>query len=791
MKKIYKKLSIITFAFVFATNILASSFAFAIEETTIDNCYEIELSSVEYHSNDTSTWIYTITQKEGCEGPGISHWVWQPCFDLETLEDIFIEASPEPYAVGVDGSTGYYGVKWEISEPGTFSITIEGHPEIADDNTTAVIKPGSAFFPILVDGPSCAPAPYCELVLTKEDNADPVNPGDELIYSLRLENVGTANCTGGGVRIKDVFDPNTEYISSSKTPETIADTYIKWNFGTVTPGEVEELDLTMLVSEEAECGSVLINKAKFWSDQTDWGEYVIEETTIECEYQECITDDDCDDGLWCNGPEICVDNECVSGTSVDCSGNDLTSIETCGYGPDDNPFTRDFFAGFISECNECTDECTASTIELTHTCNIELCDAECEEDSDCPDTICEDGCVGNDYYDYDNVINTCQGDCTCADNSCGEATITYDAPACTACQTNEDCDDLDEDYCEGAVIMHDEGICENFECIVETTPGIDCDDGLYCNGQESCSNANCTQGTVVDCSSNNIDDIETCSWDPDNNPFTWDFRYLFISQCDEDLDACTEGDETITHTCDTECDAECISNEDCEEGGTCIGCVCEYESEPECGDGNLDSGEECDNGTSNGQACDPSCDSACTYCSNECLLVSINALICGGGGGGGTPSRPRLIIEKIVEEGPINPGSTIEFTITVENKGRKTAYNVILEDTLPIGFVYADTGLTFREWDFGDMKIGDSKTITYNATLNEGLGEGDYVNTAYVNASNHSKIFDDAIVPITLGAVLGERTELPSTGTSPLAYMLIGFSIMIFAGIGIRKIVIN
>ena len=124
----------------------------------------------------------------------------------------------------------------------------------------------------------------------------------------------------------------------------------------------------------------------------------------------------------------------------------------------------DFFAGFISECNECTDECTTGTVELTHTCSIELCDAVCEEDSDCPDTTCEDECVGNDYYDYDNVVNTCQGDCTCTDNSCGDPIITYDAPACTACQTNEDCDDLDEDYCEGTAIMHDEGICMNFEC---------------------------------------------------------------------------------------------------------------------------------------------------------------------------------------------------------------------------------------------------------------------------------------------------------------------------------------
>jgi len=338
MKKIYKKLSIITFAFIFATNILASSFAFAIEETTIDNCYEIELSSVEYHSNDTSTWIYTITQKEGCEGPLISHWVWQPCFDLETLEDIFIEASPEPYTVGIDGSTGYYGVKWEISEPGTFSITIEGHPEIADDNTTAVIKPGSTFFPILVDGPSCA-EPYCELVLTKEDNADPVNPGDELIYSLRLENIGTANCTGGGVRIKDVFDLNTEYVSSTKTTETITDTYIKWNFGTVTPGEVEELDLTMLVSEEAECDSVLINKAKFWSDQTGWGEYVIEETTIECPPEPY-----CGDGVLDLGEECEVGYECDCGYTCNtqtclcelpepyCGDGNLDSSEECDDG---------------------------------------------------------------------------------------------------------------------------------------------------------------------------------------------------------------------------------------------------------------------------------------------------------------------------------------------------------------------------------------------------------------------------------------------------------------------------
>jgi len=125
--------------------------------------------------------------------------------------------------------------------------------------------------------------PYCELELTKTDNIDPVQAGDQIIYHLNLKNTGTADCTGGGVRVKDVFDPNTSYISSSKTPEEVTSTYIKWNFGTLTPGEEENVDLTMQVSQDVQCGTVLENKAKYWSDQTGWGEFVTEDTTVRCE----------------------------------------------------------------------------------------------------------------------------------------------------------------------------------------------------------------------------------------------------------------------------------------------------------------------------------------------------------------------------------------------------------------------------------------------------------------------------------------------------------------------------
>src|SRR4030042_1565979 len=80
----------------------------------------------------------------------------------------------------------------------------------------------------------------------------------------------------------------------------------------------------------------------------------------------------------------------------------------------------------------------------------------------------------------------------------------------------------------------------------------DCSDGLYCNGQETCVAGQCADGTAVDCSGNSRNEISTCSWVPDGNSYTFDFRNAFNSTCQEDVCnyRCTTGDETITHTCD-------------------------------------------------------------------------------------------------------------------------------------------------------------------------------------------------------------------------------------------------
>jgi hypothetical protein len=61
------------------------------------------------------------------------------------------------------------------------------------------------------------------------------------------------------------------------------------------------------------------------------------------------------------------------------------------------------------------------------------------------------------------------------------------------------------------------------------TTNADCDDGSYCNGQETCVSGSCVPGTPVNCSLYNILGIATCDNNPDNNSFTWDWRAAFTS----------------------------------------------------------------------------------------------------------------------------------------------------------------------------------------------------------------------------------------------------------------------
>jgi mannan endo-1,4-beta-mannosidase len=216
----------------------------------------------------------------------------------------------------------------------------------------------------------------------------------------------------------------------------------------------------------------------------------------------------------------------------------------------------------------------------------------------CPENaVCSVISVHADYMN--DLSNSCNNDndCNYLDNNyCNADLIKHDGGRCISnkCQvettTIQDCNLNDNNYCDGTEIKYDDYTCSAASCILDSTITLqDCDDNLYCNGQETCSAATCQAGTPIDCSGNDLSSIQTCTNDPDLNPFTYDYFGGFTSACDEISDSCTAGSVDVTHTCDiTQCSAECEVDADCDDSdpltnGTCLGnCTCYYETIESC-----------------------------------------------------------------------------------------------------------------------------------------------------------------------------------------------------------------
>ena len=240
--------------------------------------------------------------------------------------------------------------------------------------------------------------------------------------------------------------------------------------------------------------------------------------------------------------------------------------------------------------------CVNAGTDCGYHCETGWCGATCDEDSDC--TCPTDGCVGPDYYDYPvyGSCVDCPTSCYCQDGTGSSQpcapTITYNDPRCGECQDDDDCNSLDRNYCVDTVIKHDEGKCVNYFCEVETAPVEDCNDGLYCNGQETCLNAACVPGTSIDCSSLNGECQE--------------------GKCDESLDdcvpdytdfplstPCSSGDSCKINHCDGL--GECVLNYniDCNDNDACTNDFCESlfgckHTTVNCDDGNECTEDSCD-----------------------------------------------------------------------------------------------------------------------------------------------------------------------------------------------------
>src|SRR3989338_4952538 len=106
----------------------------------------------------------------------------------------------------------------------------------------------------------------CVMELTKTDSPDPVEPGQNISYHLRLASTGTGMCTGGGVELKENYASATTFVSANPAPTSGNNL---WNFGDVAPGAVNEVDVTVRVAADAQEGDIITNIACFWTREYD------------------------------------------------------------------------------------------------------------------------------------------------------------------------------------------------------------------------------------------------------------------------------------------------------------------------------------------------------------------------------------------------------------------------------------------------------------------------------------------------------------------------------------------
>ncbi|MEE8522991.1 MAG: hypothetical protein V3T72_03585 [Thermoanaerobaculia bacterium] len=201
----------------------------------------------------------------------------------------------------------------------------------------------------------------------------------------------------------------------------------------------------------------------------------------------CTSNDDCTDGLFCNGAETCVAGSCQAGTPVDCDDSVACTVDSCDEAGDtcDN----------VPDDGACDDGLFCNGAE---TCDPVL---GCQPGSDpCPGGTCDevnDVCVGcgDGVCDPGEDCNSCPADCpsfpvpgaSCGNGICEAA----DGEDCLSCAA--DCNGLQRGkpsnrFCCGFGGQNPVG-CANSACV---TGGFDCtEDPVGPGGSTCCGDAIC------------------------------------------------------------------------------------------------------------------------------------------------------------------------------------------------------------------------------------------------------------------------------------------------------------
>ncbi|MDP3027265.1 MAG: hypothetical protein Q8N63_06150 [Nanoarchaeota archaeon] len=391
--------------------------------------------------------------------------------------------------------------------------------------------------------------------------------------------------------------------------------------------------------EEPKCRDGIINQ--IWEECDDEnnvnGDGCDENCTIE---RECTENSECDklDRDYCYGSiikhdeGICVDYECrVNESEIeDCGLKD--GITGCGEFEWDCSEEINQVDCVITDILPRDDLCGNSCIDLVF--NEGLCNAityqceytweNCSDGNTCTEDICntESGCSNP----PEQLSTPCEADdLECTEDHCdgyGNCVLLEDN--CDECCDDGDClkDIYSDNYCYDNDIYFNltDYFCKDGDCLfnmsevfVQDCGEDSCDEPIsYCKDNDvwknqTCYNKGCSFGGCFNDPFTNKSKAEECgenSYGEWNNycigKEAWKNKTDVLKGCKEG--GCYEENDYKNEKVET-CLYDCIN-------GEC--------TEPECGDGNVDAGEECDLGNDNGKECAPGYDETCTYCSSEC-----------------------------------------------------------------------------------------------------------------------------------------------------------------------------
>lgn len=124
----------------------------------------------------------------------------------------------------------------------------------------------------------------------------------------------------------------------------------------------------------------------------------------------------------------------------------------------------------------------------------------------------------------------------------------------------------------------------------------------------------------------------------------------------------------------------------------------------------------------------------------------------------------------------VHPGDTLKYTLQLHNTGTVALNNVRIQDMLPSGFSYADTGSSKRIWSIGTLAVNETRTFTYDVTVSNETTAGTYKNTAHATADGGLVADTSGTVTVSIVAVKGAQTTLPATGAdrSITAWYILG-----------------